>query len=491
MSKKDPLCYNLDMRYRYFFLFLVQFLYAVENTPIKHLIIIFQENRSFDHYFGIYPRAQNNEKEIPFIVRTGTPSVNGFSKALLECNQNLNGPYRLSPSQVDICFPHHDYKILQEACGRGMMDQFVQTTGKNCHPPASVMGYYDGNTISALWNLAQYFAMSDNFHSTVIGQSTAGALNLISGQTHGATPAEIDGFVYEGTVINDLDPLYDMDSEGEKISLSGINVGNLLNAKNVRWGFFQGGFADGSLRHEGPNGFVKDYVPHHNPFQYYASTSNPKHLPPTSLKMVGKQDRANHLYDIEIFWQAAEIGNVPSVVFLRAPAYQDGHPDNSTVLLEQTFLIETINRLQKLPQWKDMAILIAYDDSGGWYDHDMPPNINHSQIPNEDCLTGEGLSGSNPPLGGYQGRPCYGLRVPLLLISPWAKENFVDQTFTDQTSILRFIEENWDLGQIGDFSFDAFAGSIQNMFDFSKKNMRSLYLHPKTGAISQITRSPL
>lgn len=456
------------------------------KTPIKYLVVIFQENRSFDHYFGIYPFAQNNKGEPRFKASKNTPTVNGLSLALRGRNQNLAQPFRLSPlfALTDVNDPDHKYTPLQEACDKGLMDMFVQFTGQGVNPPAVVMGYYDGNTVTALWNYAQYFAMSDNFHTTNIGQSTAGAINLISGNTHGATPSSIPGIIVQGTLINDIDPKYDRCSGPATVEFSGINVGNLLNAKGVTWGWFQGGFANCSVVHQGPDGeIVKDYIPHHNPFQYYQSTSNPFHFPPSSPEMVGKTDQANHLYDINDFWAAAAIGNVPSVSFLKAPAYQDGHGKHSSPILEQEFLVQTINELQNLPQWKEMAIIIAYDDSGGWYDHEMPPIINQSQIP-DDALTGPGSAGTNLPMGGYQGRPGYGFRVPCLVISPWAKVNYVDSSLTDQTSILRFIEDNWKLGRIGDFSFDAIANSITNMFDFQKSNKRYLILDPNTGQIT-------
>jgi len=454
------------------------------TTPIKHLVIIFQENRSFDHYFGTYPFAENNPGETPFLPRRGTPTVNGLAGGIVNNNQNLAAPFRLTPFQGanDPNDPVHKYTNLQTALDSGMLDQFVQANGISCTPPSIVMGYYDGNTVTALWNYAQYFTLSDNYHSTNIGASSVGVLNLVSGQVHGVTPPSLPNLISQGTLINDVDPFFDKCSGSPTCQLSGINVGNLLNDKGVTWGFFQGGFADCSASHIGPEGAVIDYIPHHNAFQYYASTSNPDHLPPSSLSMVGKTDQANHLYDIDVFWAAADIGNVPSVVILRAPAYQDGHPGHSTPMLEQQFLAETVNRLQKLPQWKDMAIIIAYDDSGGWYDHEMPPIVNQSQIPN-DNLTAPGHVGNNPPFGGYQGRPAYGYRLPYLLISPWAKENFVDNTLIDQTSILRFIEDNWNLGRIGNFSFDELAAPIVQMFDFKKRKLRYLFLDPKTGRI--------
>lgn len=461
------------------------------TTPIKHLVVIFQENRAFDHYFGTYPHAENRRGEVKFTAKENTPTVNGLTKPLLELNTNLVKPFRFSPADALIftCSPAHTYTQLQQECHSGLMDRFVQVNVGICDFPATCMGYFDGNTVTALWNYAQRFAISDNFCTTNICGSTVGHLNLISGQVHGAilTPPIPSERVVEGTLINNVDPTFDKCSNRlfptvSFDSATNKNVGDLLNAKNITWGWFQGGFADCSAGHIGGAGeFVPDYDAHHNPFQYYISTSNPEHLPPSSVEMIGKTDQANHNYDLTDFWAAVAIGNLPSVSFLKAAQYQDGHPNESSPLLEQEFLVETINRLQRLPQWKHMAIIIAYDDSGGWYDHEMPSIVNQSQIPN-DALIAPGSAGTVPPLGGYQGRPGYGLRVPFVLISPWAKENFVDSTLTDQTSILRFIEDNWHLGRIGNFSFDAFAASLSNLFDFERPpRTKKLILNPKTG----------
>ncbi len=173
---------------------------------------------------------------------------------------------------------------------------------------------------------------------------------------------------------------------------------------------------------------------------------------------------------------------MPAVSFLKAAKYQDGHPGYSDPLDEQHFLVETINRLEKLPTWKETAIVIAYDDSDGWYDHVMGPIVNQSQDPAADALSNPGQCGTNRPMGGYQDRCGYGPRTPLMVISPFARENFVDHSITDQTSILRFIEDNWGLGQIGDSSFDALAGSMNNLFNFSHGDFgHKLILDPITG----------
>jgi phospholipase C len=170
-------------------------------TPIKHLVVIFQENVSFDHYFGTYPTAMNPQGEPRFVAAPGTPAVNGFTDGLLHNNPNflntaLNGagamnPFRLDRSQAATADQDHNYGPEQQAFDGGLMDGFPKFTGVPGPPPAAdnttglVMGYYDGNTVTALWNYAQRFTMNDNSFNTTFGPSTPGALNLISGQTGG------------------------------------------------------------------------------------------------------------------------------------------------------------------------------------------------------------------------------------------------------------------------------------------------------------------
>ncbi len=462
------------------------------DTPIKHVVVIFQENISFDHYFATYPKAANPSGEPSFSAASNTPSVNGLTGGLLTANPNLQNPFRLDRSQAVTCDQDHSYTDEQKAFDHGLMDQFVQTVGRCTTPDGrdEVMGYYDGNTVTALWNYAQHFAMSDNSFSTGFGPSTPGALNLVSGQTHGATPAEVPGNVELGTVIGDPRPALDdcSPTTGTLITMTGTNVGDLLNKKNITWGWFQGGFRPTSISngkavcgstHAGLAGTSKDYIPHHEPFQYFPQTANPHHLPPSSSSAIGHTDQANHQYDLSDFWTAVNAGNLPAVSYLKAAAYQDGHAGYSDPLDEQNFLVDTINKLQKTPEWNETAVIIAYDDSDGWYDHVMGPILSQSSIP-EDALAGPGSCGTTAP-GNYPGRCGYGPRQPLLVVSPYARVNFVDHSVTDQSSILGFIEDNWDLGRIGNQSMDSKAGSLNSLFNFAGRHAPRLYLDPSTG----------
>ncbi len=344
------------------------------------------------------------------------------------------------------------------------------------------MGYYDGNTVTALWNYAQNYAISDNYFATTFGTTVMGHLNLLSGQTHQTGVSTIAGVVANGSVIANLDPITDDCTTGKTVEMTSKNVGDLLNAKGVTWGWFYADFDPIST--SGTTATCSSlYNPHYAPFQYWASTANPHHLPPSSPAMIGQTDQANHQYSLNDLWNlVANGGTLPTVTFLKATKAQTGHPSDSTPLSEQAFLVETIDFLQSLPQWNDMAILITYDDSDGWYDHVIPPIVSPSADSVNDALAGAGLCGTIGS-GVYNDRCGYGPRLPLVVISPFAKQNFVDHTLTDQSSILRFIEDNWQLGRIGDQSFDAIAGSLQGLFNFTGPSAPALFLDPATGQI--------
>lgn len=532
------------------------------RSPIKHVVVIIPENRTFDNYFGTYPNAANLPFEeswigVPapkFFSLPDTPTVNGLTEELLTNNPNktLDGqranPKRLRPADAYTCDHDHDYDALQKAVNGGLMDKFPQSTastGRGCETNGrSVMDYYDGNTVQALWNYAQHYAMSDNHYSTVFGPTLPGHLNLISGNTWGAVIhnavtssnvyiSPIDGSV---TNIKNFPPYLDDcgPDRGGTVnqpvqSMTGVNVGDLLNAKGVTWGYFQGGFkpttpavldANGNMispavcgsQHidhtmviEGktyvvPNPTinpgadihtpVNDYSTGVCPFMQYPQSRNTHHLPYSSVDMIGKTDQAKHLYDISDFSTAIQSGHLPSVSWVKPPVYQYGHPQNSDSLVEQAFLVQTINEIMESKYWKDTAIIIVWDDSEGFYDHVAPPITRQSQTP-LDSASSPGNCGTMEP-GADFARCGYGMRMPFLVISPYARQNFVDHGITDQTSVLRFIEENWDLGWIdgpnpppyGTGSRDRYAGKIDAMFDFdAKPNLRKLILNPVTGEV--------
>jgi phospholipase C len=516
-------------------------------TPIKHLVVIFGENISYDHYFGTYPNAQNLTGEPSFTAAAGTPSSNnyvtpldptaGFAPIaglnLLTMNPNLNvangtgatNPFRLAAAQAWTNDQGHNYLPEQEAFDSGLMDLFPKFTGTAGPPPGAppiattkglVMAYYDGNTLGTYWSYAQQYAMSDNSYSTVFGPSTPGAINLISGQTNGfdlvhlskppammsASHVVADG-VGNFSLIGDTDPFGDKCSSAADQNLfTGKNIGDLLNVKTIPWGWFNGGFNLGITNPNGTTGCARstpqtpagssvstDYVPHHQPFQYYASTQNALHTPPSSVAAIGSSletdgvtpEPANHQYDTNDFFAALTAGHLPAVAYLKAQSYQDGHPGNSNPIDEQSFVKNVVTTLQGSQEWASTAVVVLYDDSDGWYDHQESTIVNVSSTVSDalngagSCNKGAQQGGAAPatPLNGVsgvpvQGRCGYGPRQPLMVISPYAKKNYIDHTLTDQSSVLKFVEDNWLAGQRiqPGGSFDTIAGTIQNMFSF-------------------------
>ena len=429
-----------------------------------------------------------------------TPSVNGLTPALLTSNPNGANPQRLSPSNVNdvlTCDQDHNYTDEQAAFDNGAMDKFLTTLGNGTSKTpeggacakSTVMNYYDGNTVTALWNYAQHFAMSDNSYGTTFGPSSPGAINLVSGDTgavdmtHTAnspssgvpnadlTPDGTGGF----SLTSDAQPYYDDCSTRDAVAMSGKNVGDLLNAKGVSWGWFQGGFRPStpyttaltdinvsqptstfvpnqfktlgaslvSGTHAsnqgicnavtpvgaelpaslgtgtGQYGYKDDYIPHHEPFEYYASTANPHHLTiPTGtsgqdtfagLSTIGKDTQSyvngvpqfntpNHQYDMSDFDQlvgaiskgALPPSALPAVSFLKAPGWADGHAAYSDPIDEQYWMVNEINALEKTPDWKNTAVVISYDDSDGWYDHA------YSGVTNPSTSVADALTGPAP-----------------------------------------------------------------------------------------------
>src|ERR1019366_2813903 len=289
--------------------------------------------------------------EPAFIAATNTPRANNLASAkLLTKNPNFtnkaNGtdaaePFRLDRTQASTADQNHLYTAEQQAYDGGKADLFPKYTGRATAggvgafgTKGQVMGYFDGNTVTALWHDAQHFAMNDNAYDETYGPSTPGALNLVAGQTNGprivaasknpSTLAAVSWYIGDGagglTMINDVDPGYDVCSvPKDQVMMTGKNIGDLLNTGGVTWGGFMAGFNLETKNASGTSGCkrathstvvgrdVVDYVAHHNWFQYYASTANPSHARPSSTQAIGytfqpdgkTADPANHEYDLE------------------------------------------------------------------------------------------------------------------------------------------------------------------------------------------------
>jgi phospholipase C len=518
-------------------------------TPIKHLVIIYDENVAFDHYFGTYPKASNVSGEPVFRALPGTKTPdNLLQDNLLTNNPSLNpangagagNPFRLDRTQAATQDQNHSYTPEQEAYDNGKADLFPLYTGSGSqggsgefYTKGQVLGYYDGNTVTALWNYAQHYALDDNAYTNTYGPSTPGALETVSGQTDGVVaaatyangtsaltgtqPASTVKNTVNGatdyTLVGDDDPALDVCAKGGIISTA-KNIGDLLNRAKITWGGFMGGFDLTLTNANGTTGCARstpgvvtdvedvtapeaDYIQHHNWFQYFPSTANPTHARPVAVTDIGysfdhngKADPANHEYDEDDFFAAVAAGNFPAVSYIKQIGVEDGHAGYSDPLDEQVGIVKLVNFLEKQPDWKNTAIIIAYDDSDGWYDHRYTTPTSPS-FSSADQLNGNGVCGKGTAPKGLGGQPINGrcgpgTRVPFLVISPWSKSNYIDDTPITQASIVRFIEDNWLRGErLGGGSFDATAGSIEALFNFHCPQKRSedsiLILDPTTG----------
>ncbi len=282
------------------------------TTPIKHVVIIFQENVSFDHYFGTYPHAANSDGQ-PFKAAKGTPAVDGLLPAtdpsippslqhstnLLYSNPNAANPLRLDSSATGLpgnaggqltCDQDHNYSDEQQSFDGGAMDRFVQSVGTAsgtspfgtpCNPN-TVMDYYDGNSVTALWNYAQHYSMSDNSYGTTFGPSAPGAINLVAGDTgevdtaHMAnnpsisTPTSPDAdLTADGkggySLTSDAQPYWDDCSTRDAVAMKGTNIGDELNAQGLSLGLVRGRLPSehelpGSARRDRPHRPVRQHV---------------------------------------------------------------------------------------------------------------------------------------------------------------------------------------------------------------------------------------
>ncbi len=609
-------------------------------TPIQHVVVIFQENVSYDHYFATYPQAANTDGTSWDNSATAPANDNLVSAGLISANPNSALPQRLdstptgnnggAPGGQLTCDMDHNYSDEQTAFDGGQMNLFVQSVGTatgtapgttNACQASVVMDYYDGNTVTGMWNYAQHYAMSDNSYNSTFGPSAPGAINLISGDTGGIdTTHEADSpsiataskpnadLTPDGSggysLTSDAQPYWDDCSTRDAVALTGSNIGDQLNAAGLSWGWFQGGLrpttsyatASGgaatstftpdefsgkeplpphasnqglcnavhpigvALGGTGQYGYKDDYIAHHEPFDYYVSTANPHHLTlntdaggndlltgPDSLSTLGTDtqtfsggygvgpqfDTPNHNYDISDFDQLVSAiahgqlpaSALPAVSFLKAPGYEDGHAAYSDPADEQQFVTREINALMQTSDWSSTAVFINYDDSDGWYDHafatgnaspsvltplnpssSVADNLFNTQpkgSPASGSCVAPGQSGSSA-LEGQQGRCGLGPRIPMLLVSPWARSNYIDHAVSDNSSIVRFIEGNWGLGNItgsfADLSYNLSAsqpalaplGPLSNLFDFSNPSSPpdagAFFLDPTTG---QPTSTPV
>ncbi len=351
------------------------------GTPsVQHLIIIMMQNHSFDNLFGTFPGAHGLD-----------PSASSY-RQVDKSGGTISPTLLKSLSTEDL---NHSRAAYVAAWDNGKMDKYAHTNGDLS------MQYYD-NTVSGkasdgrsfgintLWSYAKDYTLADNFFASAMNSQPANGLYMVAATIH------------DDPTSGSL-PYYDPCSASQSGSiaepLKETNVGDQLASKNVSWTWYQENFKQAS------SGNCNDYVPQEDVFQYFTSTANSSHI----------QD-----FYLPAFQSTLDSGSLPSVVWIQGDGLHGMHPGGGNILDGIEWLDNIVQADKKSYIWPNSAIIVVWDESGGWYDHVAPPQLANTQ----------GL----------------GARVPFIVISPLAKTGYISHQQMDLVSILRFIQWNWGLG---------------------------------------------
>jgi len=415
---------------------------------INHVIVIYQENWSFDGLFGKFPGANG-------LANAGdaVKQVDKDGKLLTALPRPLDTSKK--PAVPDLRFPEQmpvrpydltEYVAAEQRTGdivhRFYQNQLQIDGGRNdkfaawSDNPGLVMSYYDASDMPA-GKLARQYTLADNFFQGAFGGSFLNHFWLVCACTPPWPDAPVsmvakldssgilvadgavtpDGFaVNTAFSINQPHPA-NITDKTKLVPLQTMpTIGDRLSEKNISWIWYSGGWDEAIAGKPGP-----DFQYHHQPFVYFAKYAD------------GTQAKAAHLKDEKDFLNDLKKGHLPSVSFVKPYGAFNEHPGYASLLAGQQHVSDLVKAVQDSPYWKDTVIIITYDENGGRWDH----------VP--------------PPAGDRWGP---GTRIPTIIVSPFAKRGFVDHTQYDTTSILRFIEARWNLAPLGDR--DAAANDLTN-----------------------------
>lgn len=355
------------------------------NSPVKHLIVLVFQNRSFDHLFGHYqpPSGQTINA-----ANSGSPGWNQ-----VDSSGKTVSPTLIPATQNDD-MPHNHAAYLASVNG-GAMDGFAKSEGDQA------MGFFDQTTVGVdvFYNYARQFALADNYFSSVLTSAPAQMFYLVSATDNG--------------ISFSTQPVYGPCNLPDPAATANTapNVGDEMTQQNIGWTWFHEAY-----------GQCGGYVQQQNPFQYFTSTQN-----------------TSHIQDLSVFYAQLQTGEIPSVSFIQMGPGHSGHPGSSTITAAGSWFDQFVKRVQASNVWQSTAIIAIWDEGGGWYDHVAPLQVDS-----------QGL----------------GVRVPLLVVSPLAKQGIVYHQLADHTSILKFIQWNWNLTSLNARNSDARLDDLRGMFNF-------------------------
>jgi phospholipase C len=418
---------------------------------VGHIIVIFLENRSFDHLYGLFPGADglgDAGSNVAQVTSTGErfevlPAVlNNYARSWIDprFSDGLpNQPFR-EDRFVDLRDltgdPVHRFYQEQEQINGGKMNEFVAYSDVGSLP----MGYFDGHALP-LFRFAEQFTLADHFFHAAFGGGFLNHMWLICACTprYDHAPAGLvarldangrmisDGAVTpDGFAVNTIQPrlgLYNpaVTDESDRLPPQTMpTIGRLLSDAGVSWAWYAGGYANAAAGHANSS-----FIYHHQPFAYFADYAN------------GTAARAEHLKDESDMLQAIDDRTLPAVSFYKPLGVDDEHPGYADLLRGDSHAAWLVQRIENSFIWNDAVIIVTYGNNGGFWDHVAPPRID---------------------------RWGPGTRVPAIIISRFAKRHFVDHTVYDTTSILKLIETRWHLSPLGER--DANAADLTNALQF-------------------------
>jgi len=452
-------------------------------SKIKTIVVIYAENRSFDHLYGFFPGANGianaTAQQKTQLDHDGTPlphlTIFDHGTPDPRFPTMPNGPFRIdappismSPAAI-VPSPIHAFYHNQEQINGGKNNLFAAMSNVG----GWTMAYFDGSKLR-MWRWAREYTLADNFFMGAFGGSYLNHLWLICACTpvhtsapdnmrvrldpdgkltkRPGSPSAKDGAVQvfssgggqvspDGYSVNTTQPPYQPSGvapqvEGDRdfadpkgTSQRGVplppqtakTIGDTLSTKGVSWTWYAGGWnlalADGRQEPQQKRKIIyieeegsPYFVPHHQPFNYFVRFAP------------GTPDRAKHLKDGEDLLRDIDAGTLPAVSFYKPVGRFTQHPSYTNLSSGDEHITDLLERLRKSPQWNEMAVIVTYDENGGFWDHVPPPS-------------GQGWGDRWGP----------GTRIPTIIVSPYAKRGYVDNTSYDTTSILKFITRRFEL----------------------------------------------
>jgi phospholipase C len=307
------------------------------TNPIQHVVVVFQENHTFDNYFGTYPGANG--------IQNDPPGVH---------------PFHITRQITDLC---HSTVCAHADYDNGKMDGFLSSEGSN-----QTFGYYDQSDIPYYWSLAQNYTLFDNYFTSAMGPSLPNHLYLVAGQDHGIPDS--------------------ITANPDKMHIGSIV--DSLEAASVSWAYY----SPYTVGNENAIGLISSVADNATRMQ--------------NLKMT------------DSFLTDLQAGDMPSVSYVLSGDGQNEHPPYD-ISVGESWVQSIISAIQSSPYWSSTVVLLSWDDYGGWYDHVTPPQVDKYGL---------------------------GFRVPLLVVSPLAKQGYVDHTLSDHTSLMKFIERAFGLASV-------------------------------------------